>query len=173
MEDADSWVNRFHIGSVSATASGIVDVAPGTSWPARVLGRLLRLPPAAAGQPARLRIVRRTDGDSTHERWIRTFGAVGLTTRVTRTGEQVVERAGPLEIKMRCRATACGVWFVPAGAGVVLGRLGFRLPGLVAPRAYAHAWPSGEGAFDVEVSLRIPLLGALLSYRGHFTEAEQ
>jgi hypothetical protein len=173
MTNADSWVDRFHIGTVSATAAGILDVEPGTSWPARVLGWLLRLPPAAVGQPARLRIVRRADGASTHERWIRTFGAARLTTCVTRTGEHVVERTGPLEIRMRCRTTASGVWFIPAGAAVVLGRLGFRLPDLVAPQAYAHAWPSGEGAFDVEVSVRIPLLGTLLSYHGHFTEAEQ
>jgi hypothetical protein len=173
MANADSWVSRFHLGTASATAAGALDVEPGTSWPARLLGWLLRLPPAAVGQPARLAIVRRADGASTHESWIRTFGAVRLATRVTRTGEQVFERAGPLELRMRCRATASGVWFIPAGAAVVLGRLGMRLPDLVAPQACAHAWPAGESAFGVEVSVRVPLLGALLSYRGSFTEAEQ
>jgi hypothetical protein len=173
MATADDWVRRFHTGTVSATAAGMVDVDPGRSRPIRMLGRLLRLPPPAAGQAARLRIVRRAEGAWAHERWIRTFGAVSLATRLVRAGGRVGERAGPVELRMRCRATASEVWFTPDGAAIVLGRLSFRLPGLVAPRASAHAWSTGDGAFDVEVSVRVPLLGVLLSYRGHFTEAEQ
>jgi hypothetical protein len=71
------------------------------------------------------------------------------------------------------RATPSEVWFIPDGAAVILGRLTFRLPGLVAPQARAHAWSGGGRSFDVEVSVRVPLLGVLMSYRGHFTEAEQ
>jgi hypothetical protein len=71
------------------------------------------------------------------------------------------------------RATPSEVWFIPDGAAVILGRLTFRLPGLVAPQAHAHAWSGGGRSFDVEVSVRVPLLGVLMSYRGHFTEAEQ
>jgi hypothetical protein len=106
-----------------------------------------------------------------HERWIRTFGAARLATRLVRAGERAGERIGPVELRMRCRATASDVWFIPDGAAVILGRLSFRLPGLVAPRAYAHAWSSGDRAFDVEVSVRVPVLGVLMSYRGHFMEA--
>lgn len=173
MANADDWVHRFHTGTASATAAGIVDVDPGRSRPVRMLRWLMRLPPPAAGQTARLSIVRRAEGASAHERWVRTFGAVSLATRLVRAGERIGERAGPVELRMRCRAAASGVWFIPDGAAIVLGRLSFRLPGLVAPRAYAHAWPSGDGAFDVEVSVRVPLVGVLMSYRGHFTEAEE
>lgn len=173
MTSADTWVIRFHLGTVSATAAGTLDVEPRKSWPARRLACLLRLPPAAVGQSARLRIVRRAEGDATHERWIRTFGPLDLTTRVIRTGERVRERAGPVELRMRCHATTSGVWFLPAGAAMVLGRFSLSLPGLIAPQAYAHAWPSGAGAFGVEVSVRAPLLGVLVAYRGHFTEEEQ
>jgi hypothetical protein len=172
MANADDWVHRFHTGTASATAAGIVDIDGGRHGLARVLGWLIRLPPPAAGQAARLRIVRRTDGAAAHERWIRTFGPVCLATRLVRTGERVGERAGPVELRMRCRATACDVWFIPDGAALVLGRATVRLPGLLAPRAYAHAWASGERAFDVEVSVLVPLLGVVLSYRGHFTEAQ-
>jgi Domain of unknown function (DUF4166) len=173
MANVDDWVHRFHTGTVSATVAGILDVDPARSRPLRVLGRLMRLPPPASGQAARLRIVRRVEGASTHERWIRTFGAVSLATQQVRTGERIGERIGPVELRMRCRATTSDIWFIPAGAAVVFGRLRFRLPGLVAPQACAHAWSSGDGAFDVEVSVRVPLLGALMSYRGHFTEAEE
>jgi hypothetical protein len=173
MANGDDWVRMFHAGAVSATAAGIVDVDPGRSGPARTLGRLMRLPPPAAGLTARLRIVRRTEGAVAHERWIRTFGAVRLATRLVRVGERAGERIGPLELRMRCRATASDVWFLPGGAAIIFGRLSFRLPGLVAPRAYAHAWSSGDRAFDVEVSVRVPLLGVLMSYRGHFTEAAE
>lgn len=173
MANADDWVHRFHAGTASATAAGTVDIDPGRSGPIRMLGWLIRLPPPAAGQAARLRIVRQAGGAPACERWIRTFGAVSLATRLVRAGERVSERAGPVELRMRWRATASGVWFIPDGAAVVLGRLSVRLPGLIAPRAYAHAWSSGDGAFDVEVSVRVPLLGVLMSYRGHFTEAEE
>jgi Domain of unknown function (DUF4166) len=173
MANVDDWVHRFHTGTVSATAAGILDVDPGRSRPIRVLGRLMRLPPPAAGQAARLRIVRRVEGASMHETWIRTFGAVSLATRQVRTGEWIGERIGPVELRMRCRATTSDIWFIPAGAALILGRLRLRLPDPVAPQAYAHAWSSGDGAFDVEVSVRVPLLGGLMSYRGHFTEADE
>jgi len=173
MANVDDWVYRFHTGTASATATGIADVRPGASGPARTLGRLMRLPPPAVGQPAWLRIVRRAEGASAHERWDRTFGAVSLATRLVRTGDRISERAGPVELRMRCRATASEVWFIPDGAGIALGRLSVRLPSLVAPRASAHAWSAGDRAFDVEVSVRLPLLGVLMSYRGHFTEAEE
>lgn len=175
MANGDDWVRRFHTGTVSATvtAAGAVDVDSVRSGPARMLGRLMRLPPPAAGQTARLRIVRRAEGAVAHERWIRAFGAVRLATRLVRAGERAGERIGPLELRMRCRTTASDVWFLPDGAAISFGRLSFRLPGLIAPRAYAHAWSSGDRAFDVEVSVRIPLLGVLMSYRGHFMEAEE
>lgn len=173
MADGDDWVRRFHTGAVSAAAAGIVDVSPGRSAPARMLGRLMRLPPPAAGLPARLRIVRRYGAAAGREEWIRTFGAVRLATRLARAGDRAAERFGPVELRMLFRATPSEVWFIPDGAAVILGRLTFRLPGLVAPQAYAHAWSGGGRSFDVEVSVRVPLLGVLMSYRGHFTEAEQ
>ena len=105
MADGDDWVRRFHTGAVSATAAGTVDVSPGRSAPVRVLRRLMRLPPAAAGLPARLRIVRRPKGAVDHEKWIRTFGAVHLATRLTWAGDRAAERFGPVELRMRCRAT--------------------------------------------------------------------
>jgi hypothetical protein len=171
----DDWVHRFHTGTASATATGILDVEPGKSRPARLLGALMGLPPAAVGQPARLRIVRSgpADGAATRETWTRTFGSISLNTRQIRNGERIAERAGPVELRMRCRTTASDVWFIPDGAAVVLGRFGFRLPDLIAPHACAHAWSSGDGAFDVDVTVRIPLLGVLISYRGHFTEAAE
>ena len=173
MADGDDWVRRFHTGAVSVAAAGIVDVSPGHSAPARVLGRLMRLPPPAAGLPARLCIVRRCGGAAGREEWIRTFGGVRLATRLARAGDRAAERFGPVELRMLLRATPSEVWFIPDGAAVILGRLTFRLPGLVAPQARAHAWSGGGRSFGVEVSVRVPLLGVLMSYRGHFTEAGQ
>ena len=170
MADADDWVHRFHTGTASVTAAGILDIDPGKSRLIRVLSRLMWLPPPAVGQAARLRIVRRPEGTSVYERWIRTFGAVSLATRQVRTGDRVGERFGPVELRMRCRAAASDIWLIPACAAVIVGWLRVRLPDLIAPQAYAHAWSSGDGAFDVEVSVRVPLLGVLMSYRGHFTE---
>jgi hypothetical protein len=138
-----------------------------------MLRRLMRLPPPAAGLLARLCIVRRAEGTVVQEKWIRTFGAVRLTTSLARVGDRAAERFGPVELRMRCRVTQSDVWFIPDGAAIVLGRLTFRLPRLVAPRAYAHAWSTGDRSFDVEVSVRIPLLGVLMSYRGHFMEAKE
>jgi hypothetical protein len=167
------WVHRFHTGAASAAAAGIADIGRGQSRPARILGWLLRLPPAAGGQSARLRIVRQTRGPVTYERWIRAFGTVTLATRQVRCGQRVRERVGPVELRMRYRVTESGIWYIPDGAAVILGRFSFPLPGLLAPQARAHAWSSGESAFGAEVSVRVPLLGVLLSYRGHFTEVDE
>lgn len=173
MANGDDWVRTFHTGTVSAAASGTVDVSPGRSAPIRMLRRLMRLPPPAAGLPARLRIVRRPAGAVAYEKWIRTFGTARLVTRLDWAGDGAAERYGPVELRMRCRATPSDVWFIPDGAAIILGCLTLRLPRLVAPQACAHARSSGDRSFDVEVSVRIPLLGDLMSYRGHFWEAEE
>jgi hypothetical protein len=88
MANGDDWVRRFHTGTVSASAAGIVDIAPGRSRPIRTLGRLMRLPQPAAGLTARLCIVRRAEGTAGHEKWIRTFGAARLATGLVRVGER-------------------------------------------------------------------------------------
>ena len=62
MANVDDWVHRFHTGTVSGTVAGIVDVDPGRSWPIRMLRWLMRLPPPAVRQTARLCIVRRAEG---------------------------------------------------------------------------------------------------------------
>jgi hypothetical protein len=173
MTDGDDWVRTFHVGAVSVTAAGTVDIAPWRSASARMIGRLMRLPPPAVGLTARLRIVRQAEGTVAREEWIRTFGAACLATRLVRAGERAAERFGPVELRMRCRATPSDVWFLPDGAALILGPLTFPLPRLVAPQSRAHAWSSGDRAFDVEVAVRIPLLGVLISYRGHFLEAEE
>lgn len=170
----DGWVHRFHSGPGSATARGFLDVDVGASRAVRLLVRILRLPRPGAGQAARVHIARRIEGDATHEEWVRTVGAVTFSTRQIHTGDQVRERLGLLELTMRYQATTSDLWFVPTGAALALGRLRIRLPRFVAPRVCAHAWSSGDEtsapAFDVEVAMRLPLAGVLMSYRGHFTE---
>ena len=150
MADGEDWVRRFHTGAVSATAAGTVDIAPARSAPARILRRLMRLPPPATGLTARLSIVRPAEGTVAQEQWIRTFGSVRLATGLVRAGERAAERFGPVELRMRCRATPSDVWFLPGGAAIILGPVTVPLPRLVAPQARAHAWSSGDRAFDVE-----------------------
>ena len=173
MASVDDWLHRFNIGTDSVTATGTLTVDRGKSRPTRLLGLLIGLPPPAAAQTALVHVERRHDGASVHERWIRTFGTTNLTTLQIRTGHQVDERIGPVQLRMRCRATASDVWFTPRGAALVLGRWHLRLPDPVAPQACAHAWSSTADAFDVDVSIRIPLLGNIISYRGHFTEVKE
>jgi hypothetical protein len=120
-----------------------------------------------------VRVERRIDGATVHERWIRTFGAADLTTRQVRRGHRVDERIGPVQLRMHCHATASDVWFISIGAALVLGGWHLRLPALVAPQAFAHAWSSTADTFGVEVSIRIPLLGTIISYRGHLIEVEE
>ena len=173
MASVDDWLHRFNIGTDSATATGTLTVDRGKSTPIRLLGLLMGLPPPAVAEAALVRVERRRDGASVHERWIRTFGTTNLTTRQIRTGNRVDERIGPVQLRIRCHATASNVWFTPLGAALVLGRWHLRLPDLVAPQACAHAWSSTADAFDIEVSIRIPLLGNIISYRGHFVEVEE
>lgn len=173
MANSDDWLHRFNTGTESVTAAGTVDIEHGQSWPTRLLATLLGLPPPVVAEPARVHVARRIEGASVHERWIRTFGTVDLVTRQIRVGERIDERIGPIELRICCHATAFDVWFLPAGAALILGRWRLRLPAALTPRAVAHAWSSATGAFDVDVSIRIPLLGIILSYRGHFIEVEE
>jgi hypothetical protein len=172
MTYANDWVHRFHTGRTSVAAAGIVQVERGKTRLIRALARLLRLPPASTGQAARVRIIRQSDGVSIHETWIRSFGTVDLATHQVRTGDRIIERVGPVELRMRLREAASEVWFLPDGAAfVVLGHISIRLPAPIAPQARAHAWPTGRSAFGVEVSVRVPKLGVLVSYHGRFAEA--
>lgn len=174
MANVDDWVHRFHSGAACAAAVGTLDVDVAESRAVRLVVRILRLPRPGANQPARVHIARRIEGEVTHEEWVRTIGGVTFSTRQVRTQAHVRERLGLLELTMTFRATTSDVWFVPLGAALALGRSRLRLPAFVAPRISAHAWSSGSetgaAAFDVEVSMRLPLVGVLMSYRGQFTE---
>jgi hypothetical protein len=173
MASSDDWLHRFNTGTDSVTATGTLAVERGQSTPVRLVGRLLGLPGPAVAETVLVRVQRRIDGDVIRERWIRTVGRTDLTTRQIRRGDQVDERIGSLQLSMRCHATVSDVWFLPIGAALVLGRWRLRLPDLLAPQAFARAWSSTPDAFDVAVSIRMPLVGTILSYRGHFTEVEK
>src|SRR5215467_8331877 len=139
MANVDNWLHRFNIGTDSVTAIGTVAVERGKSTPIRLLGLLMRLPPPTVAETALVHVERRIEDASVHERWIRTFGTADLTTRQIRNGHQLDERVGPVQLRMRWHATVSDVWFIPAGAALVLGRWRLRLPDLVAPQAFAHA----------------------------------
>src|SRR5258707_684021 len=112
MANGDDWVHRLHTGTVSATAAGIADVDPARSRPVRMLGWLMRLPPPAAGQAARLRIVRRAEGAAVRERWIRTFGTVSLSAAVPPSS-----RCGRTEARSRLRIPVRALARKPAASG--------------------------------------------------------
>jgi hypothetical protein len=53
VDDESGWLRRFHLGDRTVRGTGVIDVRPAERWTGRVLGQLLRFPPA--GTALRLR----------------------------------------------------------------------------------------------------------------------
>lgn len=170
MKGIDGWVYRFHTDAARAGAIGVADVDPAGTAAARVLRRLLRLPRPGVAVPTRVRVVRGWRGDAVQETWARTFGSARLDSTISRTGERVEERSGPVVLTMRREESDAWIRLASTGAAVAVGRLRLPLPRALAPRATARVDARGEDAFDVDVTVRLVLLGPLIAYRGRFTE---
>jgi hypothetical protein len=160
----DPAVRRAHLldGTLAVRGRFRIWCAPGRL--ARVLCRLVRLPPAGADIETRLVVT----GDGDRERWERSFGGHRLVSeeRAASNG-QLIEWMPPVELRFRLEAEAGALRFRQAGAALRLGRLRLPLPAAVAPRVDAREAPAGDGgAVRVTVAVRAPLVGRLFEYEG-------
>ena len=163
--DLHPSVRHFHQGGAALEASGRFQIGRGSTALARLVGRMLRLPPAATGVPTFLTIQPNVDG----EVWHRTFGAYRLVSRQHWFhGGLLAERFGVLELRFRLSVVDGGIVYQHAGAALRLGPWLARLPRWIAPRVEAQEMPAAydRPKTNVQVHVTIPVAGHLLSYTG-------
>jgi hypothetical protein len=170
----DESVRRFHArGREGARAAGTFTVRRGTSRAARLLARLLQLPPSGEAVPLLLSV---TPHDGGGERWHRSFaGAEFVTVQRAHEGEPLLaERAGPFETLFRLTAEGGALAYRSEDVALRAGRLRLRLPRRLAPRVEAseRACADGRGVL-VSVRVTAPLVGLLIEYEGQVRTKEE
>jgi hypothetical protein len=162
-------VQRAHRAGLEVKSVGTFNVTHARGWLARWLASLIGLPPASRGIPTRLHVRRHEQ----FEQWDRTFGKFAFQTTQHRRGHILVERFGRLEFHFRLDVRGGGICYHQCGAAARIGSSWTPLPAWVCPRIAADEMP-GETADQtrVHVTIRIPIIGALMDYQGQMRSQE-
>lgn len=142
------------IGDSAAVGTGAVK--RGTSPFARLLGWLMRFPPAGDYDVH----VGFTDrGDA--ERWTRRFGSHQFHSELSADGSHIVERFGPMRFAFNLPVDASGLSMVLRSWTA----FGIPMPLALAPKIAASESADG-GDFLFDVAVAIPLIGPVVEYHG-------
>jgi hypothetical protein len=157
-------VRRAHPAVGPMHAWGVFRVQHGSGHIARLLARLLRLPPPADAISVQLWITPTKTG----EEWVRIFGTQRLVTRQREApGQLLAERFGPLEFRFQLQGQADALSYRQHEVALCVGRLRFVLSPRLAPHVDAT-----ERAMDATqrtrstVAISLPWLGLLIRYEG-------
>jgi len=155
-------LRRAH--AVGRDKCGCFRVSHGTGWLARRLVGWSRLPRVSSGAKTRLRIVREGAG----QRWERDFDGDAFTTRQWAEGEGcLVERFGAWELCFNLCVDEETLRYVQCGARLCIGAFRLPLPLACAPLVSATETCDGPERVLVAVTVRLPVVGMLVSYEGH------
>jgi hypothetical protein len=164
----DSWaqlgapVRALHATSSIVRAQGYLRIEHGRQV-ARLVARMLRLPPPTAAAETRLTVTARGDG----EQWQRTFAGRRLDTRQYESSRsELAERFGMLEFRFRLDVSDGRLLYVQREAAVLCGPARLRIPASWAPRVEARETPAGPKRVNVEVHVCLPGVGPLIAYHG-------
>jgi hypothetical protein len=159
--DLDPAIRRAHLAT--GVARGRLTMHYGTVLVTALLRRALRLPPSGSAHETRLTITR----DGQHERWARTIGRRSLVTQQRGLPDgRLAERIGVAELRFRLHVVEGALSYVPAGAGVTIGRWSIPLPRWLAPRVEAREESAGDHSSRVRVRISLPLIGFFMAYDG-------
>jgi hypothetical protein len=157
-------VRQAHPATGQLHAWGVFRVQHGPGYIARLLARLLRLPPPADAISVQLQI---TPAD-TGEEWVRIFGTQRLVTRQrVAPGQLLAERFGPLEFRFQLQAQSDALSYRQHEVALCVGRLRFVLSPKLAPHVNAteRALDATQRTFS-SVTISLPWLGLLIRYEG-------
>jgi hypothetical protein len=131
---------------------------------ARLLAQALRLPAEGNDLPTTLRVFS-MDGI---ERWQRAFGGTLLTTTQRRLPNGLLaERFRCLELFYRVDRRSGSVHHEQVKVALCCGRLRITLPSWLAPKVSGNEIAtSSPNRVRVQVEVRMPLIGLLVSYDG-------
>lgn len=142
-------------GDGGAAGEGMVE--RGANPLARLIGRVMRFPPAGT-YPLHVAFAER-DGTET---WTRDFGPYRFHSTLSQRGDRFVERFGPLRFAFALPSDDQGLAMVLAGWSAC----GIPLPRVLAPRIEAREWQDEAGRFRFLVAIRAPVIGAIIRYAG-------
>jgi hypothetical protein len=142
-------------GDAGAAGEGMVE--RGRGWPARLIGAIMRFPPAGR-YPVHVAFAE-TDGV---ERWTRDFGGHLFASELSAGGDGVAERFGPIRFAFALPSN-------DKGLAMELRRWSLfhiPLPLFLAPRIAAREWQEENGRFGFDVRVSMPLVGPIVRYAG-------
>ena len=152
----------FAASAARRRARGTFHVRRGSGLLARVLGRLVGLPPAAEATPVDLEV----SVDAGGEQWSRSFAGVPMiTAQEAGAAGVLLERFAGCEVAFRLACEDAALVFHQVGAAVRLGAARLPLPRFLAPRIRARAWEE-SGRLRTEVAITAPVVGLLVAYEG-------
>ena len=153
-------IRQMHDLRTTSVASGSSEVVRGSSFLARSIGWIARLPAPGADIPVSVTFTPRNGA----ERWHRTFGASEFRTTLAacdgRAG-YLVERLGPMAFLLEIPTDDQGLRMVLRGMTV----FGIPVPRMVWP-GIAAAERVEHGLFAFDVSISIPIGGLVIRYCG-------
>jgi hypothetical protein len=149
--------------SIGTEIRGSFCISHGERRLAKLLARWSHLPQSKVSADTRLRIL----PESTGERWERRFDDAAFTTRQWQDGELLVERFREWEMYFKLREENGGLYYDQCAARLCLGALRLPLPRFCAPAVQAKETFDGVSRVLVSVTVKLPLVGILISYEGH------
>ena len=162
-------VRRNHYDGFPFRAVGTFQIRHGTHPVGCLLARLSGMPPPGLAVDTVLVIREHGDG----ERWLRQFdGRAFATTQGARDG-LLVERFGPMEIRLRLIARDGALHYRQVGAACRLGPLLLPIPRGMAPRVEAIEAPDASGRSSIRVIVAAPIVGTLIEYEGVIERQEE
>jgi hypothetical protein len=149
-------VRAIHQVNGDAGAAGEGEVTRGRHPLARLLGAMMRMPPAGT-YPLHVAFAERGGAET----WTRDFGGHRFTSELSEQRGLAVERFGPIRFAFALPSDADGLRMALRGWSV------FRvpLPNALAPRIEAREWQEGD-RFRFEVRVAMPLIGEVVRYTG-------
>ncbi len=150
-------VRAFHDPQGVTVWRGTAKVEQGKSLIARITCRLFGFPQSGDAVPLTLTIT----PDNGTERWDRDFGGRVMSSVQFARGDHLIERLGPVFIKMRPVIDGDSFSVLPVGWSL----LGLPLPKTLAPTSQNFE-TDVDGIFHFDVSIAAPLIGPIVAYRG-------
>ena len=161
-------VKALHDGDGPPIWHGRAEIETGASPVARLLGRIIGLPPAGRDVALTVSIDRDAGPDGQAEIWTRDFGGVCFSSRLAiDTAGTLQETFGPIAFSLGLAVRDDGLALPVTDAHC----LGLPLPRLLLPRSESREYADAEGRFRFDIKLTLPLFGLLTHYRGWLVPA--
>jgi saccharopine dehydrogenase-like NADP-dependent oxidoreductase len=133
-----------------------------------LIARLFRLPRSGSNMPVRVEMRSEDDGSET---WTRIYPGVTMRSNLRNADSathQVTEVLGPLSIRLQWNASERDLQLRTIGARM----FGCPLPDFLHPRSHASETVGADGQFHFDVPIALPLIGAIVHYRGTLKPVE-